>query len=82
MLHMGRVVSFCLRPGILLALCLVVAAPLAAQSYQGGIRGRVSDASGAMVTGSKVTLIDEATHVSRATITNPEGEMVFRSRTF
>ncbi|HYZ85791.1 MAG TPA: carboxypeptidase-like regulatory domain-containing protein, partial [Bryobacteraceae bacterium] len=47
------------------------------QSFQGGVRGSVSDAGGAMMPEAKVTLIDEATNTSRSTLTNSTGEYNF-----
>ncbi len=61
-----------------LAVC-IPASSLWAQSYQGGLRGRVLDPAGAVIGTAKVTLIDAATHVSRATISNADGEFVFNA---
>ncbi|MDQ6707466.1 MAG: carboxypeptidase-like regulatory domain-containing protein, partial [Acidobacteriota bacterium] len=52
---------------------------LVAQSYQGGVRGIVSDAGAGVLSNAKVTLIDEATNVSRATLSNATGEYAFTS---
>src|SRR5258708_36389304 len=49
------------------------------QSYQGGVRGGVTDSSGAFVPNTKIVLVDEATRVSRAALTNGEGVFVFNS---
>ena len=46
------------------------------QTFTGGIRGVVSDASG-VVPGAPVTLINEATNVSRETVTNEVGQYNF-----
>ena len=63
---------------ILAALCGIVSvALLPAQSYLGGVRGQVQDAGGAIIAGAKVNLVNEATQVSRSTITNAGGEYVF-----
>src|ERR1035438_5012341 len=48
-----------------------------AQTFQGGIRGTVSDPTGAAIGTAKVTLTNEATGVSRATVTNTGGEYSF-----
>ena len=56
----------------LLAACL--AAP--AQSPQGTIVGRVTDASQAVVVGVRVTVMNEETQVARAATTNEAGEYV------
>jgi hypothetical protein len=60
-------------------LLFLLAAALWGQSYQGGLRGIVSDASGGAVANAKITLTDEAAGVSRATISNSSGEFVFTS---
>ena len=49
------------------------------QSYQGGIRGAVSDTAGAIIPGVEVALINEGTNVSRETVTNETGQYVFAS---
>ena len=58
---------------------IVSAMPLAAQSYQGGVRGSIVDSDGAVVGMAKVTLIEESTNVIRATVTNDAGEYVFNA---
>src|ERR1700733_205932 len=59
----------------ILAMAAVTFAPIiAAQSTGGRIRGTVSDPSGAAVVGAKVTLINEATNVSRDVDTGTNGE--------
>jgi hypothetical protein len=63
--------------------CSVVLAVLAlfssasAQSTGGRIIGRVADSTGAVVTGVQVTLINEATGVSRDTKTDQSGDYTF-----
>ncbi len=52
-----------------------------AQSIYGAIRGMVKDAQGAILTGARVTISDEATNLSRSTITNESGEYQFASVT-
>src|SRR5438477_2666542 len=66
------------------AFCLVLVAsfsftllPTWAQSTGGRILGRVSDSTGAVVTGVQVTLIHEATGVSRDTRTDQSGDYTF-----
>ena len=48
-----------------------------AQSFQGGIRGKVADASGAVIGLAKVTLTDEGTGIARASVSNEEGQYSF-----
>src|SRR5262245_46475004 len=62
-----------------LSLLLLVPASVFAQSYQGGIRGAVSDPQNAAVRGVTITLTDQFTGVKRSTITNDAGEYVFSS---
>ena len=47
------------------------------QGFQGGLRGAARDSAGAVVPGVEVTLLNEATSLSRATITNDSGEYNF-----
>jgi hypothetical protein len=59
---------------------LVIAASAVAargQSYQGGLRGAVHDASGAVVVGVELVLINEETNTARSGVTNSEGEYAF-----
>ncbi len=58
-------------------LLLLSANLLTAQSYLGGIRGLVQDTGSAVIANAKVTLTNEATQVTRATVTNAQGEYVF-----
>ncbi|HKM86921.1 MAG TPA: carboxypeptidase regulatory-like domain-containing protein [Terriglobales bacterium] len=60
-----------------LSLCLICSTLLSAQSTGGRILGRVSDSSGAVLAGVKVTATNEATGVSRDTQTNDSGEYGF-----
>jgi hypothetical protein len=55
----------------ILLLMVTVHAP--GQGFQGGIRGQVKD-SGGVVPGAEITVINEATKVSRSTSTNQAGE--------
>ena len=50
---------------------------IAAQSTGGRVLGRVADPSGAVLSGVKVTIVNEATGVSRDTVTNESGDYVF-----
>jgi trimeric autotransporter adhesin len=47
------------------------------QSFQGGVRGNVADAGGAMIAEAKITLIDESTNSTRVTLSNATGEYSF-----
>ncbi len=59
---------------ILAIAALALAPTIAAQSTGGRIRGTVSDPSGAAVVSAKVTLINEATNVSRDVDTGSNGD--------
>jgi Carboxypeptidase regulatory-like domain len=61
------------------ALCAftLMAALAAGQSTGGRLLGRVADPSGAVLANVKVTLVNEATGVSRDTQTNASGDYVF-----
>src|SRR5213594_2937122 len=47
------------------------------QGFQGGLRGSARDQGGAVVPGVEVTLTNEATSLSRMTVTNDSGEYSF-----
>ncbi|MDQ2840314.1 MAG: carboxypeptidase-like regulatory domain-containing protein [Acidobacteriota bacterium] len=47
------------------------------QSYQGGVRGAVTDPQGAMVADAKITLTNTGTGVARSTLTTATGTYVF-----
>ena len=47
---------------------------LSAQTYQGRILGTITDSSGAVVSGAKVTITNTATGLSRNLVTGSEGE--------
>ncbi len=62
----------------MIALAILTAAPFAhAQSTGGRIRGTVSDPSSAAVVAAKVTLINEATNVTRDADSSANGEYLF-----
>ena len=58
-------------------LCLVSSTLLLAQSTGGRILGRVSDSSGAVIAGVTVTVVNQATGVPQANITNDSGDYTF-----
>ena len=62
---------------LVIAISLVVPPPLAAQGTGGRILGRVSDPSGAVLGGVKVTAINEATGVTRDAQTSGSGDYGF-----
>ena len=60
-----------------LSLCLICATLSFAQSTGGRILGRVADTSGAVLSGVKVIATNEATGVTRETLTNDSGDYGF-----
>jgi hypothetical protein len=58
---------------LLLVLMLVSASPVFAQSDRGGLTGRVTDPTGAVVADAKVTALNVQTGETRETRTNGEG---------
>jgi hypothetical protein len=66
----------CLLP--LVAIIFVFAGSLRAQGY-GTIVGTISDPSGAVVASARVQVTDEATSVSRETLSNDQGYFVLPS---
>src|SRR6478672_823133 len=63
--------------GILCAVLLMVSAVVAgAQQFAGGVRGEVRDANG-VIPGVTVTLVNEATNISREVVTNDVGQYNF-----
>ena len=68
--------SYCtVIAGLLLAPVIITA-----QTATGSITGSVTDASGAVVSGAKVSLIEQETNLSREQLTNTTGVFEFRAR--
>ena len=61
----------------LILACVLVAAPVFAQSTTGGVNGTITDASGAVVPGTKVTLSNVATGAEAGAEANVSGYFVF-----
>ena len=61
----------------LLALSLLGAVPVAAQTFRGSINGSIVDPSGAVIPGAKVTATDVATGVVLSTVSSGAGEFSF-----
>src|SRR5262245_45057767 len=64
-----------------LATVLISATLAAGQSFQGGLRGAARDSSGGVLPGVAFTLTNEATGVSRSTVSNDVGEYAFAAVT-
>jgi hypothetical protein len=60
---------------ILFSLTSVVS--LCGQSYQGGVRGLVTDSQVAVISNVQVSLTNEATHLARTAVTDSAGQYVF-----
>ena len=56
---------------------LVCVVTLGAQSYQGGVRGLITDPQGAVVPNVQVSLTDEGTHLLRTAVAGSAGQYVF-----
>jgi outer membrane receptor protein involved in Fe transport len=61
----------------ILSLCLICSTLVSAQGTGGRILGRVSDPTGAILSGVKVTLTNDATGVSSESVTNDNGDYGF-----
>jgi outer membrane receptor protein involved in Fe transport len=61
----------------LLVLLPLFSAPLLAQTFRGSINGTVTDSSGAVIPGAKVTATDVATAAVRGTVSSGAGEFLF-----
>jgi len=62
---------------LVVALSLLVPTSLLAQGASGRIVGRVADPSGAVLAHAKITLLNEATGISRDALTNDSGDYSF-----
>src|SRR3954469_15018838 len=66
--------SFMRRPIVVCILILGIAAVCDAQTFRGALSGRIADQSGAMLPGVTVTATNDATGVSRTTVTSGNGD--------
>ncbi|WP_263352691.1 TonB-dependent receptor domain-containing protein [Acidicapsa acidisoli] len=74
---MQRFKSWLKTFSVLLALLSLFSVPLLAQTFRGSINGTVTDSSGAVVPGAKVTATDVSTAAGRDTVTSGAGEFLF-----
>jgi hypothetical protein len=72
-----KVIQFTFALVAALALLETSVSPLQAQVNYGTVRGRVTDASGAVIANATVTLINAGTKITRATQTNQAGDYFF-----
>ena len=61
----------------MLALLFMLSTPTLAQTFRGSINGTITDPSGAVVAGAKVTAVDVATGGARETVSSGAGEFLF-----
>ncbi|MBW8746268.1 MAG: carboxypeptidase regulatory-like domain-containing protein, partial [Acidobacteria bacterium] len=61
----------------LLAVVLMFAPGMLAQSYYGTLKGSVTDSQGAAIAGATVTLTDVNTKIARTAVSNGSGEYLF-----
>ena len=62
---------------VMFSLLLIHSLPSLAQTFRGGINGTVTDPTGAIVSGAKVTALDVATGAVRDTVSTAAGEFSF-----
>src|SRR5207247_2290943 len=58
---------------VLTLLCLTIAATTSAQDFRGGITGRVTDSSGAVLPGVTITVTNAETNVTGVVVTDAKG---------
>ena len=75
----SRLVSRFLLSSFLIAAALLVPSHVAGQGYFGAVSGELTDASGALVQGAKITLQDEQKGYKFATTTDSNGHYLFAS---
>ena len=63
--------------GVLLLAALISPAAALAQTSMGGVNGTVTDASGSVLPGATVTLVNAATNVQAVRVTNEAGHFTF-----
>ncbi|MFN7922951.1 MAG: carboxypeptidase-like regulatory domain-containing protein, partial [Bryobacteraceae bacterium] len=56
---------------------LILLCSLEAQTFLGGLRGRVGDSAGGAVASAKVTLTNQSSNAVLETVTNAQGEYAF-----
>jgi len=70
--------SVCAVVALVIAGMVAAGGHVAAQTYQGALRGAVRDAQG-VIPGAEVTLVNEDTNAERSAMTNEVGEYAFTS---
>ncbi len=62
----------------LTALCCLAVSPASAQSDRGGVSGKITDSTGAVLPGASIALTNEATGVKQSATSNSSGDFVFQ----
>src|ERR1051326_1103921 len=65
----------------LVSLAFMFTAATYSQSFQGSLRGRITDPNDAAIPLARVTVVDEASGVARSTVTSEPGEYIFAALT-
>ena len=63
--------------GLILCLAWLISIPLFAQTFTASVQGTVTDASGALVPGAPITLLNEATNIKQAKESDERGHYLF-----
>src|SRR6266853_586151 len=72
-----RIVSSALLPGLFLAMAFLLLPNAHAQQTLGGITGTVTDSSGAVISGARVTLVGDQTKLNRTQTSSTTGSYAF-----
>jgi len=74
---MQRLTKWLKASSALLALLALISVPLLAQTFRGSVNGTVTDTTGAVIPGAKVTATDISTSAIRETVSSGAGEFLF-----
>lgn len=76
--YVSKSLSHWCRSELLLVL-LLMATVAFAQTYRGGISGTITDNSGAVIPGARITATNDATNVSQVVVSSSAGEFTFQA---
>ena len=76
---MSKSIFVCLKSFSILMLCVCAAVLMHGQGYFGTVSGLVTDATGAVIPGAKVQLVDQEKGYKFETVTDGSGRYIFRS---
>src|SRR5690349_7628278 len=76
-------VALILQGGAMRYVCFVLALTgiLSAQSFQGSLRGRITDPKSATIPLARITILNEGTGAARTAVTTDQGEYIFAALT-